>query len=119
MRVAGQEAVLRRRLLAQSVGRRGPLATLASAFFTQVESVLETPWAMAAIPDFIFSETTGHRPPDLAREFALALTRLAARKPDVRRLMMGVSNLLEPRSVCRSPILMARVLVEMARDDRA
>lgn len=121
MSVAAQEAVLLRRLLAQSARQSDPLATLASAFFTQAEPLLETPWAMAAIPDFIFPETTGQRPLDLARNlaFALALTRLAARKPDVHKLMMEVSNLLKPRSVYRSPILMARVLMEMARAGRA
>lgn len=117
MSVAAQEAVLMRRLLARSEGAGDPLAMLAPAFFAEVNTLLETPWMMAAIPDFVFPGTEGERPADLQRnlKFAAALTRLAARKPDVHKLMVEVQNLVKPRSVYRRPMFMARILLEMMR----
>jgi flavin-dependent dehydrogenase len=116
MSVAAQEAVLLRRLL-RSNGASDPLAMLAPTFFSEVNALLDTPWMMAAIPDFIFPETIGQRPSDLQRnlKFGAALTRLAARKPDVHKLMVEVQNLVKPRSVYRRPMFMARMLLEMAR----
>lgn len=117
MSVAAKEAVLLQRLLVQSKGASDPLAMLAPTFFAEVDALLETPWIMAAIPDFIFPETVGERPSDLQRnlKFAAALTRLAARKADVHRLMVDVQNLVKPRSVYRRPMFMARILLEMVR----
>ena len=79
--------------------------------------MLETPWAMAALPDFIFAQTTGTRPPDFARmlRLGLAMQRLAARRPDVHKLVVEVQHLLKPRSAYRRPLLMARLLLESLR----
>ena len=117
MSMAAQEAVLLRRVLARSKGDSDPLADLAPTFFAELLPLLETPWAMAAIPDFIFPDTTGERPPDLERtlKVAFALLRLAARRPDVHKLVLEVQHLLKPRSAYRSPMLMARVLMEIVR----
>ena len=117
MSVAAQEAVLLHRVLARSKIASDPLATLAPTFFAELRPLLETPWAMAAIPDFVFPETTGARPPDLERtlKVAFAMLRLAARRPDVHKLVVEVQHLLKPRSVYRSPMLMARVLMEVIR----
>lgn len=41
--------------------------------------------------------------------------RLAARRPDVHKLVVEVQHLLKPRSAYRSPMLMARTLLEMLR----
>lgn len=117
MSVAAKEAVLLRRLLAQSTSESDPLARLVPTFFAEVNTLLDTPWMMAAIPDFLFPATVGQRPADLQRnlKFAAALTRLAARKPDVHKLMIEVQNLVKPRSVYRRPMFMARILLEMAK----
>ncbi|MCW7536618.1 hypothetical protein OOT46_01945 [Aquabacterium sp. A7-Y] len=118
MSVAAQEAVALRDLLTRLARRSDPLAKLAPAFFAELQSLLEAPWALAAIPDFVFPETIGRRPPDLKRhlKFAAALMRLAAREPAVHKLTVEVQHLLKPRSVYRRPLLMARVLMEMMRD---
>ncbi len=117
MSVAAKEAVLLRRLLVESKGASDPLATLAPTFFAEVNTLLDTPWVMAAIPDFIFPAAVGQRQSDLQRnlKFAAALTRLAARKPDVHKLMVEVQNLVKPRRVYRRPMFMARILLEMAK----
>ena len=113
MSVAAQEAVLLSRLLANP--EVDVLSTLADTFFGQLESILEAPWAMSAIPDFIFPDTTGQRPADLEQilKFGAALTRLASREADVHKIMADVSNLLKPRSVYREPELASRVMAEM------
>jgi len=115
MSVAAQEAVLLRRLLQNADAGELP-GDLAAAFFSEVEPILETPWAMAALPDLVYPSTTGDRPSDFAQtlQFGAALTRLAAREPDVHKTMAEVANLLKPRSVYREPGFMSRVLTEMA-----
>ncbi|HEX6705763.1 MAG TPA: FAD-dependent monooxygenase [Albitalea sp.] len=117
MSVAAQEGALLRRLLAEAVHAPDPLQRVGADFIEGVQALLETPWAMAAIPDFIFPETTGPRPPDLERNlrFGSALLHLAAKRPEVHKLMVEVQHLLKPRSVYRNPVLMARVMVEMAK----
>jgi len=117
MSVAAQEAVLLGRLL-EACGQDGDaLSTLAARFFEQIESILETPWASAALPDFVFSDTTGTRPADLEQtlRFGSALMRLAAREADVHKLVTEVGNLLKPRSAYREPAFRQRVADEMAR----
>jgi 2-polyprenyl-6-methoxyphenol hydroxylase-like FAD-dependent oxidoreductase len=116
MSVAAQEAVLLRRLLLNLEEKADPLAQLAPAFFAEARALIETPWALAAIPDFVFPRTEGERPPDFerTREFGAALTLLAARDANVHKLMVEVEHLLKPRSVLRKPDLLERVRAVMA-----
>jgi 2-polyprenyl-6-methoxyphenol hydroxylase-like FAD-dependent oxidoreductase len=111
MSVAAQEAVLLHQLLRRQAEASEPLAGLARAFFAGACALIETPWALAAVPDFAFPETTGQRPPDFerTREFRAALTRLAARDPDIHKLMAEVQALLKPRAVLQDPDLVGRV----------
>jgi len=115
MSVAAQEAVLLHQLLRRQVEEPDPLAGLASTFFAGASALIETPWVVAAVPDFSYPQTKGHRPPDFERtlEFGAALTRLAARDPDVHKLMVEVQALVKPRSLLRDPDLVARVRAEM------
>ena len=117
MSVAAQEAILLQSLLERYGVGRNALAALPHAFFARLQPLLETPWAMAAIPDFIFPSTTGRRPPKFARDLrlAVALLRLAARKPDMHKLVVEVQHLLKPRSVYRNPLIWARVMLEAAK----
>jgi 2-polyprenyl-6-methoxyphenol hydroxylase-like FAD-dependent oxidoreductase len=117
MSVAAQEALLLRRLLARAAADNTVLANLPENFFAALGPILETPWAMAAVPDFIFAQTTGERPTDFARVLRLgfAMQRLAARRPDVHKLVVEVQHLLKPRSAYRTPLLMARLLLESLR----
>jgi 2-polyprenyl-6-methoxyphenol hydroxylase-like FAD-dependent oxidoreductase len=117
MSVAAQESRLLGQLLARERGATATLSKLPEAFFAALRPILETPWAMAAVPDFIFPQTTGQRPADFARVLRLgfAMQRLAARRPAVHKLMVEVQHLLKPRSAYRTPILMARLLLESLR----
>jgi 2-polyprenyl-6-methoxyphenol hydroxylase-like FAD-dependent oxidoreductase len=115
MSVAAQEACLLRTLLGRLAGDSNPIAALAPAFFAEVQTLIETPWAVATL-DFVFPETRGQRPADFetALKFSIALTRLAAEDPAVHKLTAEVQNLLRPRSAYRDPTLVQRVIAIMA-----
>lgn len=111
MSVAAQEACLLRELLKQHSGEVDPFAGLASAFFAKAASLIDTPWALAAIPDLAHPKTEGQRPKDLEQTlgFSEALNRLAADDPVVHKLLFEVLHLLRPRSALNGPDLVERV----------
>jgi hypothetical protein len=116
MSVAAQEACVLRHLLGTPAMKRDGLAALAPASLAEIQPVIEAPWAMAAIPDLVFPETTGQRPPDFesALEFGSALTRLAAEDPAVHKLTAEVAHLMKPHTAFRDPELVRRVRAMMA-----
>jgi 2-polyprenyl-6-methoxyphenol hydroxylase-like FAD-dependent oxidoreductase len=103
MSVAAQEARLLLRVLADLSPEPDPLSLLATRFFHDVAALIETPWLSAAIPDFIYPQTVGQRPPDFEKslQFGAALAKLAFRDPAVHKLMMEVQHLRKPRSAYR------------------
>jgi 2-polyprenyl-6-methoxyphenol hydroxylase-like FAD-dependent oxidoreductase len=111
MSVAAQEASLLHALMQKRLGEPDPLAGLAVAFFTEAATLIETPWALAAVPDLAHPRTEGHRPEDLQQrlEFGDGLNRLAAQDAAVHKLMFEVLHLLKPQSVLREPDLVERV----------
>lgn len=117
MSVRAQEGALLRRLLGRlSRDAADPLGRLAHAFFTEAQPLTETPWWNAALPDLIYPETTGERPPGFAAvlQYGEAIRRLAASDPEVHRLMMEVQHLMKPRSALTDPFLAVRVRAMMA-----
>ncbi|MEJ0095172.1 MAG: FAD-dependent oxidoreductase [Methylocella sp.] len=116
MTVAAKEAVVLKDLLQKRVGEVHPLAGLEQAFFAGVQPIIAATWSMAAIPDFAHPKTTGDRPADLENSlrFGAGLLRLAARDPEVHKLMMEVRHLIESPSALRDPELVRRVQAEMA-----
>jgi hypothetical protein len=115
MSVAALEACLLKRLLKKPGEDSDPITELAPTFFSEIQTLIETPWSVAML-DFAFPDTRGQRPPDFETtlKFGIALTRLAAEDPAVHRLTVEVQHLLKPRSVYRDPNLMQRVLAKMA-----
>jgi 2-polyprenyl-6-methoxyphenol hydroxylase-like FAD-dependent oxidoreductase len=116
MSVAAQEARALGQLLAARASERDPLDGLAQSFFAEASALIESPWAMAAIPDFAFPDTRGVRPANLEQMLMIgrALTTLAARDPAVHKLTAEVQHLLKPRSAYQEPALMERMLAVMA-----
>ena len=116
MSVAALEADVLAGLLTAESARSSGFGTLASAFFAEAAKLIETPWSMAAIPDFIDSRTEGQRPADFedAIKFSAALLKLAAQDAAVHKLFIEVQNLLKPRSAYRNPELVERVRAVMA-----
>src|SRR5258708_25626909 len=103
MTVALQEANLLFDLLRTVDGSQ--FATLAPTFLTKAETLIAAPWAMSAIPDFIYPETTGERPADLEDRlnFRRAFGRLALLDPQVSELLTEVSHRLQPLSLLTEP----------------
>ena len=114
MSVAAREASLFFDLLGGS--DRDLLSTLASEFLTQAENLIADPWAMSAVPDFIYPETNGVRPPNLEERlnFQKGLGRLASRDAAVFELLMDVRNLLKPLNVLADPSIVSRIENEVA-----
>jgi len=111
MSVSAQEACLLHELLRRRAEETHPLDGLASAFFTKAAKLIETPWALAAIPDYAVPETEGQRPEDLEQRlaFSAALFQLAATDAAVHKLLVEVLHLLKPQSVLNDPDLVERV----------
>ena len=116
MSVAAQQACALRRLLGDRSAAPDALHGLAHAFFDEAAGLIVTPWAQAAIPDFIHPATRGERPADFEQslKIGLALTKLAARDPAVHKLNAEVNSLLKPRTAYMDPELMQRVMAVMA-----
>jgi hypothetical protein len=114
MTMALQEANLLFDLLRTFDGSQ--LATLAPTFLTKVETLIADPWAMSAIPDFIYQETTGERPADLEDRlnFQRALGRLAVRDTELLELLTEIRHVLKPLSLLDDPSIVNRVKEEIA-----
>jgi 2-polyprenyl-6-methoxyphenol hydroxylase-like FAD-dependent oxidoreductase len=115
MTVALQEADLLFNLLRTL--EENPLTTLAPTFLTKAEALISDPWAMSAIPDFIYPETTGERPPDLEDRlnFQRALGRLAARDAGIFELLTQIRHMLKPLSLLDGSSIARRVKEEMTK----
>jgi len=116
MSVASQEACLLQRLLAARAAERSGIDGLAREFFTEIQVIIDTPWAGAVIPDFLDPLTEGTPPPDLEStlNFSSALFKLAAEDSSVHKLLTEVQHLLKPQTAYREPALVERVKAVMA-----
>jgi hypothetical protein len=72
---------------------------------------------MSAIPDFIYPETTGERPPDLEDRlnFQRALGRLAARDAGIFEMLIEIRHMLKPRSLLEGSSIARRVKEEITK----
>ena len=115
MSVAAQEAHVLASLLDSRRGRDDSLDGLAEAFFSEIQPLLETPWAVA-MADLVYPQTGGERPPDFEQslQYTRALTRLAAEDYETDKIVSGVRALLRPWSALREPELASRVMSMMA-----
>jgi 2-polyprenyl-6-methoxyphenol hydroxylase-like FAD-dependent oxidoreductase len=111
MSVAAQEASLLHGLLQRHANDSNTLSGLASAFSSEAATLIETPWALAAVPDLAHPKAEGKRPEDLEQRLAFseALNHLAAEDPAVHKLLFEVLHLLKPRSALGEPDLVERV----------
>jgi 2-polyprenyl-6-methoxyphenol hydroxylase-like FAD-dependent oxidoreductase len=114
MTVAVQEAKMLSDVLQTWGG--DPLARLAPTFLTEAETLIAHPWAMSAIPDFIYPDTIGECPPDLEDRlnFQRALGRLAVRDVEIYELLLQIRHVLKPLALLDDPSIVRRVEEEMA-----
>ncbi|MET1028179.1 MAG: hypothetical protein ABWY00_13495 [Dongiaceae bacterium] len=116
MSVASQEAQLLDDLLRRRARDANPLDGLGEAFFKAARPLIQAPWDMSSVPDFIYPDTRGERPADFddTIAFSSGLYRVAFRDPVVRRLILEVQQLLQPPCILRDPALVQRVKAELA-----
>lgn len=79
--MAAQEACLLHELLRMRAEESDPLAGLAPAFFAEAATLIETPWALAAVPDLAQPETEGQRPEDLHQMLEFGEVRRGSEPP--------------------------------------
>jgi 2-polyprenyl-6-methoxyphenol hydroxylase-like FAD-dependent oxidoreductase len=115
MSVAAQESCVLASLLESRRGRDDPLDGLAEVFFSEIQPLLETPWAVA-MADLVYPQTRGERPPDFEKrlQYMSALTRLAAEDYETDKIVLEVRSLLKPQSALREPELASRIMSMMA-----
>jgi 2-polyprenyl-6-methoxyphenol hydroxylase-like FAD-dependent oxidoreductase len=115
MSVAAQESCVLASLLESRRGRDDPLDGLAEAFFSEIQPLLETPWAVA-MADLVYPQTRGERPPDFEErlQYTRALMRLAAEDYETDKIVSEVRALLKPQSALHEPELASRVMSMMA-----
>jgi 2-polyprenyl-6-methoxyphenol hydroxylase-like FAD-dependent oxidoreductase len=116
MSTAARQASLLFDLLGRSTGDL--LSTLAPDFLTKAEEIIADPWAMSAVPDFVYPDTTGVRPKNLEEllNFQQGLARLAVRDAGVLEMLLDVRNLLKPLKVLDDPSIVSRVENELASE---
>jgi 2-polyprenyl-6-methoxyphenol hydroxylase-like FAD-dependent oxidoreductase len=115
MSVAAQESCVLASLLKSRRGRVDPLDGLAEAFFSEIQPLLENPWAVA-MADLVYPQTRGERPPDFEErlQYTHALMRLAAEDYETDKIVSEVRALLKPQSALREPELARRAMSMMA-----
>jgi 2-polyprenyl-6-methoxyphenol hydroxylase-like FAD-dependent oxidoreductase len=111
MSSAALQARLLRDVLVDAAAQSDPVAALQEGFMTEVASVLETPSAMSTSRDLLFPDVRGQRPEHFQAsiEFESAMFRAAVIDPVVHKAAMDVNQLLQPRSLLRSPHIMERI----------
>ncbi|WP_213804757.1 FAD-dependent monooxygenase [Granulicella sp. dw_53] len=116
MTVALQEANMLRHLLQVQPFDTDPLATLTQTYLANAEALVEDPWNMSTLQDFVFEETRGERPSDLKDRLKRqgALHRLSISDPEVHKLLLEVKHLLKPQKLLDDPELVQRAEEEMA-----
>jgi 2-polyprenyl-6-methoxyphenol hydroxylase-like FAD-dependent oxidoreductase len=114
MTVASQEANMLSDLLQTLDGDL--LSGLARTFLTKAETLIADPWAMSAIPDFIYPDTIGERTPDLQERlnFQRALGRLAVLDAEIYKLLVEIRHVLKPLSLLDESSIVKRVKEEIA-----
>lgn len=114
MSAAAQEAVVLRNLLAAHASDADPLATLSSEFLSTIESIIENPWSLAALPDLAYPDARGKRPADLEESIGhhMAITQAAHNDPDIHKRLIEVLNLLKPVSALKAPAITQKVTGE-------
>jgi 2-polyprenyl-6-methoxyphenol hydroxylase-like FAD-dependent oxidoreductase len=117
----GMSSALRQAsLLSELLGRSNHdlLSTLPHDFLTKADDIVAEPWAMSAVPDFVYPETTGVRPKALEERlnFQKGLSRLASRDADVLELLLNVRSLLKPLKALDDPAIVSKVENELASE---
>lgn len=98
MTVAAQQAAALAHWLGECERANGSTIELARAFFDAASAIVRDAWNTSVVPDFIFPQTRGPRPDNLAHllQLSAAMSTLAAEDPAVDRVVAEVRHMLKP-----------------------
>jgi hypothetical protein len=84
----------------------------------RTENLVADPWAMSAVPDFVYAETTGKPPEDLEQrlKFQKGLSQLAAQEAAVFEMLVEVRHLLKPLKLLEDPAIADRINREVSSE---
>ncbi|WP_181291031.1 FAD-dependent oxidoreductase [Caballeronia novacaledonica] len=121
MSAAAQEAVVLRKLLAAHAGDADPLAALGREFLSAIESIIENPWSLAALPDLAYRDARGKRPADLEKsiEHHMAVIQAARHDPDIHKQFIEVLNLLKPVAALKALPVMPKAIGEVVKAENS
>jgi 2-polyprenyl-6-methoxyphenol hydroxylase-like FAD-dependent oxidoreductase len=110
MSVAVQEAVVLRNLAARLATQDETFATLGRQFLCAIQPLIESAWALSALPDLAYPNVRGERPADLEKVLArqVVLNLAARHDPDAHKLLFEVLHLIKPVSALHSCDAMRR-----------
>jgi 2-polyprenyl-6-methoxyphenol hydroxylase-like FAD-dependent oxidoreductase len=113
--VAALEGRALGQVLASVAGGEVSLEDAWRPFFQKAAEIVDAPWALAAVPDFIFPQTVGRRPDDLeaSLRFGAAITRATAKHADIHKLVAEIQHLIQPRRALMAPHVLERIMAEM------
>jgi hypothetical protein len=84
----------------------------------RTENLAADPWAMSAVPDFVYAETTGKPPEDLEQrlKFQKGLSQLAAQEAAVFEMLVEVRHLPKPLKLLEDPAIADRINREVSSE---
>jgi 2-polyprenyl-6-methoxyphenol hydroxylase-like FAD-dependent oxidoreductase len=116
MSIAAQQAVVLRNLLERQATQADPLDQLGQRFLAEIQPLIDTPWALAVVPDLAYPDAQGERPENLAEslEYQAALHQAAHSDPGIHKLLTEVLNLLKPASMLTAEDIAEKVMARSA-----
>ncbi|WP_207482987.1 FAD-dependent oxidoreductase [Arenibaculum pallidiluteum] len=97
MSVAAQEAMLLDRVLWEHSRRGLSVEAAVANFLACAADLIAVPWALSTIPDFVYPQTRGERPPNLEDELRSQAEafRRAMHDPVIHRQLVGTLHLVK------------------------
>jgi 2-polyprenyl-6-methoxyphenol hydroxylase-like FAD-dependent oxidoreductase len=111
MAVGARQAVVLRDVLRERVTPAEPISGLSKKYLTVADTIIDDPWNMSVIPDLVYEETLGERPPNLddALKFQFEVAQAAIHDASVHKCYGEVLNLLKPASALGTPEMLERI----------
>jgi 2-polyprenyl-6-methoxyphenol hydroxylase-like FAD-dependent oxidoreductase len=105
MSVAARQACILREMLS------GEPHSAERRYFAAIQPIIDSAWGLSSVPDLLFPEATGERPPNLGdlSNYQRNFVKAAAVEPRLYQLHMEVLNLLKPAAALRDPQIVETV----------
>ena len=111
MSVAARQACILREILSEDPYSIDVSDAVERRYFKAIQPLIDSAWGLSSIPDLLFPEATGARPPNLdaLTNYQRKFIQAAAVEPRLYQLHMEVLNLLKPATALREPQIVETV----------